>query len=100
VNAGTPGKVYVPGLYFAPNTITVKAGEQVTLNFTNCSTFAHNFTSPALGTPKTDIPAGADVNVTFTAPSKAGKYMYWCSVQPPSSLSHGERGETGEIIVQ
>lgn len=99
--AGTPVKVVVPGLSFAPNTIVAKPGDTVTLNITNCTTFQHNFYSPALNvTNKLDIPAAADSTVTFKAPDKPGKYMFWCSVTPPNSLSHAERGMTGEVIVQ
>jgi len=99
---GTPVKLQNIGLTFQANTIVVKAGDPVTLNVTNCVTFAHNFLSPALGVnTAVDIPAGAsDVNITFNAPSKPGKYMFWCPLRPPGSLSHVERGMTGEVIVQ
>jgi plastocyanin len=100
---GTPVKLQTIGITFQANTIVVKAGDNVTLNLTNCATFQHNFMSPALGVPnKVDIPVGGDANVTFKAPDKAGKYMFWCSTPsgPTNPLSHGERGMTGEIIVQ
>lgn len=93
--------MFAPGTAYTPNTIVVKAGDSVTLNVTNCSTFAHTFISPGVGlTNKTDVPTGGDVNITFKAPAKAGKYMFWCTVEPPSGLPHAARGQTGEIIVQ
>ncbi len=99
--AGTPLKVIVPSLSFAPNTIVVKAGDSVTLNIINCTAFQHNFYSPALSVNnKLDLPIAADTTVTFKAPDKPGKYMFWCTVTPPGALSHAERGETGEVIVQ
>jgi plastocyanin len=51
-------------------------------------------------TTKVDIPTAADATVTFKAPDKPGKYMFWCTVAPAGSLSHAERGMTGEVIVQ
>ncbi|HLG72233.1 MAG TPA: cupredoxin domain-containing protein [Chloroflexota bacterium] len=101
--SGTPVKVTVPGLAWSPNTITVKAGDNVTLNITNCTTFQHNFVAPSLGVSSDGIrvpAAGDNIEVTFKAPDKPGKYMFWCSVKPPNGLSHAERGQTGEIIVQ
>ncbi len=89
------------GLAFQANTIVVKAGDNVTLNITNCNTFLHQFLAPSLGvTNKVDIPAGGDANVTFKAPDRPGKYMFWCPVEPPNGLPHAQRGQTGEIIVE
>jgi len=94
-------KVQTIGVSFQTNTITVKAGDKVELDFTNCATFAHNFTAPGLNTPVVDIPGAApNVPVTFTAPTTPGRYMFWCSIAPAGSPSHAERGMTGEIIVQ
>lgn len=99
--AGTPVKLQAIGVAFEANTIMVKAGDNVTLNITNCATFQHNFVSPALGVAtKVDIPVGGDATVTFKAPDKPGKYMFWCSVKPATGPSHAERGMTGEVIVQ
>jgi len=89
------------GYPFQPNTIVVKAGDMVTLNITNCQTFLHQFVGPSLSiTNKVDIPGGGDANITFKAPDKPGKYMFWCPVEPPTGLPHAARGQTGEVIVQ
>ncbi|MFI5266827.1 MAG: hypothetical protein ACHQ7M_05550 [Chloroflexota bacterium] len=101
--AGTPVKLQTIGFTFRANTIVVKPGDSVSLNFTNCATFQHDFISPALGvTSKVDIPVSGDATVTFKAPDKPGKYMFWCNTPsgPTNPLNHGERGMTGEIIVQ
>ena len=103
--AGAPVKLqaglFAGNLAFQANTITVKAGDNVTLNITNCGTALHQFMSPALGvTNKVDIPQGGDANVTFKAPDRPGKYMFWCPVEPPGAASHASRGQTGEVIVQ
>ena len=104
MTSGTAAKVVVPGLAFKDNVLVVKAGDKVALTVTNCTPNTHNFVSPALGVPadkKQDIPPAADnVSVTFTAPDKPGKYMFWCTTTPPGGLSHAERGMTGEVIVQ
>ena len=101
---GAQAKVIVVGLSFKANTWVVKAGDKISVDITNCATFAHNFVSPDLGVPaanKINIGAAApSTTVTFTAPTKPGKYMFWCSTQPPGALSHAERGMTGEVIVQ
>jgi plastocyanin len=88
------------GITFDTNTITVKAGEKVDLAISNCATFGHNFTSPSLKVePVTIGAAAADVPVSFTAPTTPGKYMFWCTIASATG-THGERGMTGEIIVQ
>ena len=96
INANSPQNTPI----FLANTIVVKAGDQITLNVTNCSTAFHNIQSPALKMNKTDIPVGEDVTIRFTAPTQPGKYMFWCSAGPANGPTHAERGDTGEIIVQ
>ncbi|HVA25114.1 MAG TPA: cupredoxin domain-containing protein [Chloroflexota bacterium] len=101
--AGAAVKVQTIGLAFRANTIVVKAGDNVSLNFTNCAAFQHDFISPALGVnTKVNIPVGGDATVTFKAPNKPGKYMFWCNTPsgPSNPLNHAERGMTGEVIVQ
>ncbi|MBV9120172.1 MAG: cupredoxin domain-containing protein [Chloroflexi bacterium] len=91
------------GLTFKDNVLVVKAGDTITLNITNCATFAHNITSSSLKIdPPVQLPVGGtDVAVKFTAPTQPGTYMFWCSTTPPgTSVSHAERGMTGEVIVQ
>jgi len=93
----------IVGLTFRNNTLVVQPGEKVSLDITNCATFQHNFFSPALKVdPATIIPgASAHTTVSFTTPSQPGMYMFWCSTKAAGQkLSHGERGMTGEVIVQ
>ena len=61
---------------------------------TNYDSGPHSFTSPSLGVNET-IPGGGTMAVprtvtfTFTAPAKAGKYQWWCSVPcDPWSMAH------------
>lgn len=102
LTGGQAAKVLVGAVHYETNTFVVKAGDKVSLDVTNCDTFAHNFFSPSLKVdPAVDIPGAANlVNVSFTAPTTPGTYMFWCSIQPVGALTHAERGMTGELIVQ
>ncbi|MDE3074682.1 MAG: cupredoxin domain-containing protein [Chloroflexota bacterium] len=82
-------------LKWQPNMLTVTAGEKVTLSIKNAGATAHNFDSPALQVKATDVPAGKTTEVTFTAPSQAGTYQFWCSIP-----GHAEAGMVGEVIVK
>jgi nitrite reductase (NO-forming) len=83
-------------LQFNPNTITVSPGAKVTLNVNNVGGAAHNFTAPSLnvGQP-VDLPSGKTTAVSFTAPSAAGTYAFWCSLP-----GHAEAGMTGAVVVK
>jgi len=81
----------VPSLKFDKNMITVKAGSQVTLKFTNNDTgVPHNwaaYTDSTASTPipgaKTEICAGpCQKQITFTAPSQPGNFFFRCDVHP------------------
>ncbi|MGH2520502.1 MAG: cupredoxin domain-containing protein, partial [Chloroflexota bacterium] len=82
-------------LKWQPNTITATPGEQVSLDIQNGGSTAHDFTSPSLKVSSTAIPAGKTVSVSFTAPSQAGTYQFWCSVP-----GHAAAGMVGEVIVK
>jgi plastocyanin len=85
-------------LAFEPNTFTVAAGAQATVNYTNDSTLMHNiqvFAGPdnsgeSLGA--TEVAAGPanTQTLTFTAPSQPGDYYFWCQVHgaPMSGTYH------------
>ena len=82
---------------FAPNTYTVPAGQEITLNILNNGAVVHNFVIMKLGTSagesfdeedegnvfwaERDIPAGGDLTVTFTAPTEPGEYQVVCRTQ-------------------
>ncbi len=87
-------------IHFDKSTLSATAGNQVTLTYTNNSDIPHNFhlfdggdaTAKTLAT--TDVKAGPnDVEtVTFSAPTKPGKYYYHCDVHPTQM--------TGFLVVQ
>jgi plastocyanin len=78
---------------FLPADYTVHAGSTVTVTFHNFDGSPHTFTSPALGV-NSIISAGTDsaahtATLTFKAPSKPGKYAWWCSVPcDPWAMTH------------
>lgn len=74
---------------FEPNSISLDAGEEVELTFTNTGGAPHTFTSEELDV---DIrtSAGGDGTATFTAPED-GTYAFGCSIHPTRMQ--------GEIIV-
>jgi cytochrome c oxidase subunit 2 len=63
---------------FTPATITVKAGQPVTLKLTSTAG-VHGLQSDDLGIPQTAIQPGKYVTVTFT-PKKPGTYQIYCSI--------------------
>lgn len=60
---------------FSPNTITVKKGVPVTLEFTSTDKL-HGFSCPALKI-RSDIPAGKTTLLRFV-PDKAGTFSFHC----------------------
>jgi plastocyanin len=86
-----------------PDTITVKAGQPVTLKATNKATFIpHDLVikAPEAGIDvKLDVRAGKSGEVTFT-PTRAGTYEMFCDKAPPIGKSHKEKGMHGKLIVE
>ena len=77
---------------FDTTSLDAKAGEKVTYTLDNQDTVLHNFalyegeddiTSPenALYTSP-DAAAGAEAEISFTAPKKPGDYLYICDYHP------------------
>ncbi len=94
---------------FKPNTYTVPAGVQVTLNLKNSGTLEHNWVLMKAGAQATaPFDASQDANVywkqtlmpgesgayTFTAPAEPGAYQVVC-ITP----GHLEQGMTGTLTV-
>ncbi len=84
---------------FDKSTITVKAGQQVTINFHNQDGgIPHNFAVYTDSSASTSIFKGniitgvADTTYTFTAPSTPGTYFFRCDVHPTQM--------TGSLVVQ
>lgn len=79
---------------FVAADFTVRAGHKVTVTFNNYDGGAHTFTSPAMGA-NAIIPGGGSlsaphkVTFTFTAPTKPGKYAWYCGVPcDPWAMAH------------
>lgn len=77
--------------FFDPKSISVKAGETVTITFTN-STGHHDFSIDELGLRQ---PISAGGSVTITAPSTPGRYAYYCSIG-----AHRTLGMEGTLVVE
>jgi uncharacterized cupredoxin-like copper-binding protein len=97
---GSSGKVALEGfdtMKFSPNTVVkVKPGQQVSVDLKNSGATIHDIYSPALGlTNAVVVNPGRTGTATFTAPSAAGTYQFWCH-QP----GHGEAGMTGQVVVE
>lgn len=81
---------------FLPGDFTVHAGAKVTVTVYNYDGGPHTFTAPGLGINEM-IPGGGgsltaapkEVSFTFTAPAKAGRYQWWCTVPcDPWAMTH------------
>jgi len=81
----------VPRIKFDKDTITVKAGSQVTLKFTNSDTgVPHNWAAYTDSTASTPIPGAktktcsgpCEDEITFTAPEQPGNYFFRCDIHP------------------
>jgi plastocyanin len=78
---------------FLPADFTVQAGYAVTVTVYNYDDAPHSFTSQALGVNQA-IPGGltnapSKTTFTFTAPSQAGTYQWWCAVPcDPWAMAH------------
>jgi plastocyanin len=69
---------------FQPTTLPVKAGQSVTFQFKNEGKVEHNFSLSEASVDK-DLEPGKTVTVTFTAPSSAGTYQFFCKYHKASS---------------
>jgi plastocyanin len=75
-----------------PGNFTIHAGDRVTVTVYNYDDMPHSFTATDLSVNQT-IRAGSEnapskTTFTFTAPTSAGKYQWWCSMPcDPYSMS-------------
>ena len=95
---------------FTPNTFTVPAGAEITLNVVNTGAVVHNFVimnrdqtaggafkdddEPNVYWQQVDIQPGGDTTTTFTAPTEAGEYEIVCRTE-----GHIASGMVGKLIV-
>ncbi|KKR49865.1 MAG: hypothetical protein UT84_C0018G0021 [Candidatus Curtissbacteria bacterium GW2011_GWA1_40_16] len=79
---------------FVPSSFTVAPGERIKLTFKDSDGF-HNLVFENLGVGVNAISAGAQESTEFTAPTAAGSYKFYCSVD-----GHREKGMEGVMIVQ
>jgi len=79
-----------PPLTFDTTTLTVVAGAQVTLTYTNNSNIEHNWhlfdgadpSAPSIAATSVKSGPGDVEIVQFSAPTQAGSYFYRCDVHP------------------
>jgi plastocyanin len=79
---------------FSPSTFTVKAGQPVSLTFTNNGNFPHNLSISDLNVQTKTIQPGEQDTITFT-PTRTGSFAFKCSVP-----THADKGMTGTLTVQ
>jgi len=78
---------------FSQDTITVKRGQEVTINFTSEEGF-HDFVVDEFDAATEQVQAGESTSVTFVA-SEAGEFEYYCSVG-----THRQMGMVGTLVVE
>ena len=111
--AGAPStsiRVTMTDFQFMPSSFTVPSGQQINFTATNNGGVEHSFVIMKQGSEvnanfsdkdeanvywgQTAIPAGQNVNATFTAPNEPGEYQILCAVH-----GHIEAGMVGKLIV-
>ncbi len=94
---------------FTPNSFTIPAGQEITINATNNGAVVHNFVVMKLGTTAGDawddgdipnvfwqlqLEPGTSDTETFTAPTEPGEYQVVCSTP-----GHIMAGMSAKLIV-
>lgn len=103
-------KVTMTDFAFTPNSFTVPAGEEITINIVNNGAVVHNFVIMKLDTSagagwdeddqpnvyweERDVTSGSELNVTFTAPTEPGEYQIICR-----TVGHIASGMVGKLTV-
>ena len=80
---------------FSPDTVTVKAGQRIRFTVKNLGRMPHNWVVEGQNIATTITDPGMASVGEFTAPSKPGTYVTFCSVG-----SHRAQGMVGKLIVQ
>ncbi len=107
--ASTIIDVTMTDFQFTPNTFTIPAGQEITVNAVNNGAVEHEFVIFKLGTDAGDefgeedeeniyweveVLAGQSTTVTFTAPSEPGEYYVTCGTE-----GHLVAGMIGSLTV-
>jgi plastocyanin len=107
--ASTSIDVTMTDFQFQPSQYTVPAGQEIEFNSTNNGAVIHNFVIMKLGTTageffdeedvpnvywEVELPPGADVATSFTAPSEPGEYQVVCRTE-----GHIVSGMTAKLTV-
>jgi uncharacterized cupredoxin-like copper-binding protein len=79
---------------FDPSSLTVTAGEEVSVDLTNEGAIEHNFSVDDADVDQT-LNGGESESFTFTAPSDPGEYEIYCNVP-----GHREAGMVATLIVE
>ena len=103
-------KVTMTDFAFTPNSFTVPAGEEISLNIVNNGAVVHNFVIMKLDTSagpawdesdqpnvfweERDVSSGSELSVTFTAPTEPGEYQIVCR-----TAGHIASGMVGKLTV-
>ena len=108
-NSPTALNVTMSDYSYTPNTFTVPAGKEITLNLTNQCFVSHTFIIFILGTDagekfgpedkeniywQVEVLPGKSATAKFTSPAKPGQYYVTCGLG-----GHHEVGMVGTLIV-
>jgi plastocyanin len=107
--ASTRIDLTISDYHFEPDTFTVPAGQEITVNVDNRGFVSHQFVIFKLGTDaggkigpedqeniywRFEVLPGHSDSATFTAPSEPGEYYITCGI-----VGHLEAGMFGSLIV-
>ncbi|WP_448576134.1 plastocyanin/azurin family copper-binding protein [Thermomicrobium sp.] len=97
-SGGGGGKITIEmgEYYYKPATITVSPGASFTVTLKNVGALPHNLYAEQINPMESPmVDPGKSVDFTFTAPSQAGTYDFWCTVP-----GHKELGMVGKLEVK
>lgn len=108
-SASTSIKVDMVEFMFTPDSYTVPAGQEITIELKNSGAIEHEFVIMKFGTEvsqpfddndegniywEKEVAAGQTETMTFTAPTEPGTYQVVCGI-----AGHMEAGMVGKLVV-